>query len=384
MGKIKIYPIVLLFMLAIIMMQPVQASETTEIPDEIPEGWIVITYVAEEVRSVMIPRGTAIADLWEPETVWGSKFLYWTYGVDSWLAESERRRITKDTIFYESDTLRPVTEDTDKEAFQDESGIEYFELPDEPTTERDGYYVRFHWCLEKHDVVDTYEIRDDITLASTMDGLESEVDHFGYDFVGWYTEREGGTRVTPDTSVVVDMDVYAHWKKNSEYMVWYMKNYGTDEQFLGGYGFDGTIAENFPVSRKGYQFTGWYTKPKGGEKIKVGHKLTSELTLYAHWKKIKVKKVSIKRLFGKDKAIKVKYRKQSGVKGYQVQISTSKSFTKKKTITKTYNNNTVFTRTIKKLKKGKNYYLRIRAYKQDSAGKRVYGKWSKAKQVKTK
>ena len=72
------------------------------------------------------------------------------------------------------------------------------------------------------------------------------------------------------------------------------------------------------------------------------------------------------------------------MKGYQVQISTSKKFAKKNTITKTYNNKKVFKRTIKKLKKGQTYYLRIRAYKKDSAGRKVYGKWSDVKKIKTK
>ena len=40
--------------------------------------------------------------------------------------------------------------------------------------------------------------------------------------------------------------------------------------------------------------------------------------------------------------------------------------------------------TIKNLKKGKIYYLRVRAYKLDSMGKKVYGKYSKVIKVKIK
>lgn len=40
------------------------------------------------------------------------------------------------------------------------------------------------------------------------------------------------------------------------------------------------------------------------------------------------------------------------------------------------------TKTISKLSKGKKYYVRVKAYKKDSTGKKVAGKWSKVKKVK--
>ena len=36
----------------------------------------------------------------------------------------------------------------------------------------------------------------------------------------------------------------------------------------------------------------------------------------------------------------------------------------------------------KKLKKGKTYYVRVRAYKKDSTGRKVYGKYSTVKKIK--
>ncbi|RKJ62735.1 hypothetical protein D7Y06_16660 [Roseburia sp. 1XD42-69] len=38
--------------------------------------------------------------------------------------------------------------------------------------------------------------------------------------------------------------------------------------------------------------------------------------------------------------------------------------------------------TIKNLKKGKTYYVRVRAYKKDSAGKKVYSGYTKVKKIK--
>ena len=39
-------------------------------------------------------------------------------------------------------------------------------------------------------------------------------------------------------------------------------------------------------------------------------------------------------------------------------------------------------KTITKLKKGKTYYVKVRAYTKDSKGKKVYGKYSNVKKVK--
>ena len=74
----------------------------------------------------------------------------------------------------------------------------------------------------------------------------------------------------------------------------------------------------------------------------------------------------------------VKYSKVSGAKGYQITYATNSKFTKGKKVV----NTTKRTKTIKKLKKGKTYYVRVRAYKKDSTGRKVYGKYSKVKKVK--
>lgn len=80
----------------------------------------------------------------------------------------------------------------------------------------------------------------------------------------------------------------------------------------------------------------------------------------------------------KKATITLKFKKVSGVKKYQVQYSTKKNFKGAKT--KTIKKNTY---TIKKLKKGKKYYVRVRATKKNYLGATVYSKWSK-KSVKTK
>lgn len=384
--------VVLLFLLCFIFAQPLAAAEETSEDSEVSDDWIVIYYLADETVTVKIHAGSAIANLWEPETVGGSKFLYWTYNDDWYSLEGNRRQITKETVFYESEFLRAVTEDTDDELKEMKEFAENW--TGEPTeqeteAERDYYIVKFHDCDENGT---TWDVEAAPNKSLGKERLSELTEDFavrkGYHFVGWYTERNGGGKeFTGKTKVKSDMDVYAYWIDDGCYTVTFMKNYGKGEQFVEEMNVEESKAKftsGPKVSRKGYRITGWYTKPKGGKKVKIGSKLTSDITLYAHWEKVKVKKVSIKQLYGKDKAITVRYKKQAKVDGYQVQVSTSKTFAKKNTITKTYNNNNVFKRSIKKLKKGQTYYLRIRAYKKDSAGRKVYGKWSEVKQIKTK
>lgn len=92
----------------------------------------------------------------------------------------------------------------------------------------------------------------------------------------------------------------------------------------------------------------------------------------------KVKISSVKN--NKKKTITVKWKKIKSVKGYEVQYALNKKFTKscKKKTTKK------ISLAIKKLKKKKTYYVRVRAYRVDSNGNKKYGKWSTVKKVKIK
>ena len=80
----------------------------------------------------------------------------------------------------------------------------------------------------------------------------------------------------------------------------------------------------------------------------------------------------------KGRRIYLKWKKVAGAKGYQLQYATSKKFKAKKTKSTTKTKYTV-----KKLKKKKTYYMRVRAYTL-SNGKKVYGKWSAIKKVKVR
>ena len=91
---------------------------------------------------------------------------------------------------------------------------------------------------------------------------------------------------------------------------------------------------------------------------------------------------TIKKVQSKKKGqLRVKWSKRAQVDGYQIQCSTKKNFKKnKKTVLIKKN---VTSAQIKKLKRKKRYYVRIRSYKQFFFN-RYYSKWSKVKTIKIK
>lgn len=93
------------------------------------------------------------------------------------------------------------------------------------------------------------------------------------------------------------------------------------------------------------------------------------------------KTTKIKKIIKKKKSLKVTWKKKSGINGYQLQYSTSQKFKKAKKIV--IKNAKITTKTIKKLKAKKKYYVRIRTYIMVN-GKKKYSSWSKVKSLKTK
>lgn len=134
------------------------------------------------------------------------------------------------------------------------------------------------------------------------------------------------------------------------------------------------------ASKKGYAFKGWYTDSKYTKKITtIAKNSKKNITVYAKWKKVVVKKGAVKKVTAlSGKKAKVTLQKVSGADGYEIAYSTDKKFkknVKKETVTGT-------SKTLSKLSKGKNYYVKVRAYKKDSTGAKVYGSFSSVKKVK--
>lgn len=84
-------------------------------------------------------------------------------------------------------------------------------------------------------------------------------------------------------------------------------------------------------------------------------------------KPAKVKNVKVKN--SGRKAMKVTFKKVSGAAGYEVRYAVKANMKGAKKVTSKKN-----AVTIKKLKKGRTYYVQVRAYKVDSTGKKIYSK----------
>ena len=133
----------------------------------------------------------------------------------------------------------------------------------------------------------------------------------GYTFIGWYTEKEGGSQIynnkgkcTNDGTYwkngnwhyVGNATVYAHWKANT-YTVKYVPNGGTGTMPTDTATYDSnyTTREN-GFTREGYKFVGWNEKYDGtgtdwtariGKPWKWTY--TNDVTLYAQWKGVTAK-----------------------------------------------------------------------------------------------
>ena len=167
----------------------------------------------------------------------------------------------------------------------------------------------------------------------------------GYEFLGWFTAKEQGEKLTEYSQVDKNRTYFAHWKKLKEYLVTFDANGGeggwsnwmyigypitAPEVTFGGYTFGGWLPDVDEVvpdhnvtyvaqwdsnvyrvtfmanggtvstraklvehnaeigglptpERTGYESRGWWTDAEGGTQISSSTKITSNKTYYAHW-----------------------------------------------------------------------------------------------------
>lgn len=138
-------------------------------------------------------------------------------------------------------------------------------------------------------------------------------------------------------------------------------------------------------SRKKYVFA--YFTDQNGSKYYAGNKYTvnSDLTLTARYTRVTVGTAAKPRLSVSGSKIRVRYDKVTSAAGYQFTVSTSSSFAAGKGGSKAYKGytpNYIQTCAGKSLKKGTTYYVKVRAYKLDSTGAKVYGSYSLVAKLK--
>ena len=191
---------------------------------------------------------------------------------------------------------------------------------------------------------------------------------------GNVTAKGSGTAVI--TAYAKDGSVKsASCKVTVPYEIKYVMNHGTNAKANKTTYYNQTVTLQKP-SRKGYAFNGWYTDSRYKHQIKTIKKGTiKNYTVYAKWSKIKLKKASISSIIRLGKTqMYVHMKKSNGSKGYVIKYSTNKKFKKAKYLYTSSSGTAV-----KKLSKNKKYYVKVRAYTVDSAGKKVFGAYSKTK-----
>ena len=120
-------------------------------------------------------------------------------------------------------------------------------------------------------------------------GTLAKVKKSGYTFLGWFTEKEGGTKVVASSKVKYpgSRTLYAHFEPN-DYVITFDANGGSFKSGsirTSNVSYEGTYGTLASVQRSGYVFDGWYTAKEGGVKIVSTSvvKYPGSRTVYAHW-----------------------------------------------------------------------------------------------------
>lgn len=169
------------------------------------------------------------------------------------------------------------------------------------------------WALSPIDYKITFDVNIEgvetpdykmVTAGKTY-GTLTYPEKAGYSFLGWYTEREGGTRIEGNTTLNTpgDRTLYAHWN-HVQYKISFdgvsrnarvgYPNEG-DSAFRNIRGESRYIEETYaneygqlPIAKlSGYEFIGWYTtKTEGGEVIDTTTTLKegNDHSIYARYK----------------------------------------------------------------------------------------------------
>ena len=112
-----------------------------------------------------------------------------------------------------------------------------------------------------------------------------------YTFLGWYTKKKGGKKITSDKIIKQDYTFYAHWaKSNKKIKIKLKANGGSCSKSSITVTYGGKLKGLPKPTRKGYVFTGWSTSKKTSKGLWAtkSTKVTGILpykTLYAHWRK---------------------------------------------------------------------------------------------------
>ena len=199
----------------------------------------------------------------------------------------------------------------------------------------------------------------------------SEVQKDDGAYASWGTvNSESCAQVTVAlTSLGIDPNKDERFIKNGKSVIDGLLGFYTD----GGFKHVSTGKLNAMATEQGYYALTAYFRFTGGKTSLYDMSDTGDATPVAL---TKAKLVSVKSV--SKKGVKITWNKVRTAKGYQIKYSTKKNMTDAKTVT-----SGALSKKITKLKSGKRYYFKVRAYKS-ADGSRIYGGWSSVKSVKVK
>ena len=243
-------------------------GQTVDVTDQTVNGWTNL-YANWEANSYTVTfdaNGGETANPASKEVTFDA-----AYGE---LAATSREGYTFDGWFTQAEGGTEVTKET-------------------TVTTADNHTLYAHWTANKYTV--TFDANggtaaDPASKEVTFDAAYGELaatSREGYTFDGWFTQAEGGTEVTKETTVTTadNHTLYAHWTAN-KYTVTFDANGGTAaDPASKEVTFDAAYGELATTSREGYTFDGWFTEKVGGTKVESATVVTTanNHTLYAHW-----------------------------------------------------------------------------------------------------
>ena len=154
-----------------------------------------------------------------------------------------------------------------------------------PLDVSDGRVAYISGDFEHDDSSDEYR-KLNVLVGTSLSSYYDFVYLYGYDFLGWYDEKENGNLVTlvPSPSEgQTEVTVYAHWKELPLYEITYDLNGGSCDYWVITHSlYEGyRLPWDYSISKGNDFFCGWYTEKEGGTLIEHAVK---NMTVYAHYK----------------------------------------------------------------------------------------------------
>ena len=110
----------------------------------------------------------------------------------------------------------------------------------------------------------------------------------GYQFEGWYTQKDGGEEFDFSQPIKADVTVYAHWSEvKPDHTVYFDCGDQAAESTKVVVQHGETVTPPDDPKADGYRFEGWYTQENGGEPFDFNQEITEDVKVYAHWSEVK-------------------------------------------------------------------------------------------------